>query len=69
MYTNTMQEEVLQGSNVWFLIVYLNAHFFFPHITRIKISYTFETYMWQSLVEIEHYSVAYFDHIAVFEAL
>ena len=28
-----------------------------------------EHYMWQSRVEIEHYSVAYFDHIAVFEAL
>ena len=25
--------------------------------------------MWQSQVEIEHYSVAYFDRIAVFEAL
>ena len=27
------------------------------------------TYMWQSRVEIEGYSVAYFDHIAVFEAM
>ena len=26
-------------------------------------------HMWQSQVEIEHYSVAYFAHIAVFEAL
>ena len=26
-------------------------------------------YMWQSRVNIEHYSVAYFDRIAVFEAL
>ena len=26
-------------------------------------------YMWQSRVEIEHYSVAYFDRIAAFEAL
>jgi len=25
--------------------------------------------MWQSQVEIEHYSVAYFDHITAFEAL
>ena len=25
--------------------------------------------MWQSRVEIEHYSVAYFDRIAAFEAL
>ena len=23
--------------------------------------------MWQSQVEIEHYSIAYFDHITVFE--
>ena len=28
-----------------------------------------ETYMWQSRVEIEHYSIAYFDRIAAFEAL
>ena len=27
------------------------------------------TYMWQSRVEIKHYSVAYFARIAVFEAL
>ena len=27
------------------------------------------THMWQSRVEIEHYSIAYFDRIAVFEAL
>ena len=26
-------------------------------------------YMWQSWVEIEHYSVAYFDRITAFEAL
>ena len=25
--------------------------------------------MWQSRVEIEHYSIAYFDRIAAFEAL
>ena len=28
-----------------------------------------KTYMWQSRVEIEHYSVAYFARIAAFEAL
>ena len=28
-----------------------------------------DEYMWQSRVEIEHYSVAYFDRIAAFEAL
>ena len=27
------------------------------------------TYMWQSQVEIEHYCVAYFNHITAFEAL
>ena len=26
-------------------------------------------YMWQSRVEIEHYSVAYFERITAFEAL
>ena len=26
-------------------------------------------YMWQSLVKIKHYSIAYFDHITMFEAL
>jgi len=26
-------------------------------------------YMWQSRVEIEHYSIVYFAHIAAFEAL
>jgi len=28
-----------------------------------------QTQLWQSRVEIEHYSVAYFDRIAAFEAL
>ena len=27
------------------------------------------SYMWQSRVEIEHYSVVYFNHITVFEVL
>ena len=27
------------------------------------------TYMWQSWVETEHYSVAYFNHITAFKAL
>ena len=26
-----------------------------------------EIYMWQSWVEIEHYSVVYFDHITAFD--
>ena len=26
-------------------------------------------HLWQSRVEIEHYSIAYFDHITVFEVL
>ena len=32
-------------------------------------SYTDGRYMWQSQVEIEHYSVVYFARIASFEAL
>ena len=28
-----------------------------------------DSYMWQSRVEIEHYSIAYFDCITAFEAL
>ena len=35
------------------------------HISSIR----FSIHMWQSQVEIEHYSVAYFDHIAAFKAL
>ena len=34
-----------------------------------EVVFVTEHYMWQSRVEIEHYSVAYFDHIAVFKAL
>ena len=34
-----------------------------------RLQYTFHLHMWQSRVEIEHYSVAYFDCIAAFEAL
>ena len=33
------------------------------------IQFTGQLYVWQSRVEIEHYSVAYFDRIAPFEAL
>ena len=36
----------------------------------IKVQYNDDVqYLWQSRVEIEHYSVAYFDRITVFEAL
>ena len=34
-----------------------------------KNTFAVYIYMWQSQVEIEHYSIAYFAHIAVFEAL
>ena len=39
--------------------------------TKANRKYTSEDlcYMWQSRVEIEHYSVAYFEHITAFEAL
>ena len=46
-------------------------------VTSLTFSDTFITsptnaakeHMWQSQVEIEHYSVAYFDHITAFKAL
>ena len=28
-----------------------------------------DVHMWQFLVEIEHYSIAYFDHVTAFKAL
>ena len=33
------------------------------------ITFTWDCHMWQSCVEIEDYSIAYFDRIAAFEAL
>ena len=33
------------------------------------IGATTSQYMWQSQIEIEHYSVAYFDRITAFKAL
>ena len=33
------------------------------------MQYLSRSHMWQSRVEIEHYSVAYFDRITMFEAL
>ena len=38
-----------------------------PYIPHEVISW--QLHMWQSQVEIEHYSVVYFDHVTVFEAL
>ena len=38
-------------------------------VAYILPSESLHYYMWQSRVEIEHNSVAYFDHIAAFEAL
>ena len=42
-----------------------------PRGHSLQDAYTRKTYlyMWQSWVEIEHYFVAYFDHITAFEAL
>ena len=39
------------------------------HILYIHMYIIMCIYMWQSWVEIEHYSVAYFDHVTVFKAL
>ena len=38
-------------------------------IGPLSIQNFIHPYMWQSRVEIEHHSVAYFDRIAAFEAL
>ena len=38
------------------------------HIHTYVHNYVY-IYMWQSRVEIQHYSVAYFDRVIVFEAL
>ena len=39
------------------------------HDTRPSVEAAIFMYMWQSRVEIEHYSVAYFDRITAFEVL
>ena len=36
---------------------------------QLLTKWNINQYMWQSQVEIEHYSVAYFDRITVFEVL
>ena len=38
-------------------------------LTRYTHTYVINLHMWQSRVEIEHYSVAYFDRVTVFEVL
>ena len=54
-----------------------NCFAYFNHITTFKViagfllrvdSQALQMHMWQSRVKIEGYSVAYLDHIAVFEA-
>ena len=35
----------------------------------LTVGFVVPSYMWQSRVEIEQFSVAYFNHIAVFKAL
>ena len=45
-------------------VVYIQLDIYMEIITRIYTSC-----MWQSRVEIEHYSIVYFDHITPFEAL
>jgi len=49
-----------------------HSHSFLVHkyLHRSNVGYEIEQlYMWQSQVEIEHYSVAYFARITSFEAL
>ena len=38
-------------------------------LSWLAFFFTKQCYMWQSWVEIEHYSIVYFDHIAALEAL
>ena len=40
-------------------------------LSLLTLSVVLQSYlhMWQSLVEIKHYSAVYFDHISVFEVL
>ena len=56
---NTQSHGVFEYSNavdyIMFICMYLVAH-------------VSDIYMWQSRVDIEGYSIAYFDSIAVFEA-
>ena len=40
-----------------------------PIYTPIHVCYYMYTYMWQSQVEIKHYSIAYFDYVTAFKAL
>ena len=55
----------------WVLVIQ-----YFEHGNALKLHVSDEmcfdfylSHVWQSRVEIEHYSVAYFDRIAAFEAL
>ena len=43
-----------------------NAVSYLWSLSEVKL---WTTYMWQSQVEIEYYSVAQFDHVSAFEAL
>ena len=38
-------------------------------LVRLKRMYEKETYVWQSWIEIEYYSVAYFERITEFDML
>ena len=59
-------ENLMEGA--WFLKAPINrTHLLVDGIYYIQICKTKE-HMWQSRVEIESYSVAYFDHIAAFKA-
>ena len=51
------------------LTVFSSTQVHFMYISTLLGHMHVHTYMWQSQVEIEHYSVAYFAHITAFEAL
>ena len=46
----------------WVLLTLSKSYF-------VRMAFIRYLHMWQSRVEIKHYSVAYFDHVTVFEAL
>ena len=72
----------MSGLNKRFLLLVvtmackLSLYYVLCHMTisinlqaEMKVMRAMRTHMWQSRVEIEYYSVAYFDRVTTFEAL
>ena len=57
------------ASSIHYCVPTTCAYTIYTHHILCNIHLHMYTYMWQSRVEIEHYSVACFDRIAAFEAL